>query len=214
MRLAGDLLAFRQDRLGIRQGDRGRPALVPLHHPGHQLVGQLPVFLVQGIPLRLADLLDHDLFGGLGGHALRDFLGRQRHAIVGAGDRAVLAIDLQHDVLVFPVVLLGGRNQRCLDALEDDLFIDVLFAVDRVYDPQQFAGVHRFLSSLTRGDSRARTTSTQGDTSTHHARSWDAPRRRQSIRTPTLTPAPRKKTGTKVAQKPHRCRNSAGSATA
>jgi hypothetical protein len=41
-------------------------------------------------------------------------------------------------------VFFGRGDQGRLDALEDDFLVDVLFAVDRVNDPQQFAGVHRF----------------------------------------------------------------------
>ena len=47
------------------------------------------------------------------------------------------------DVFFFAVVLFGGGDQRRFDALEDDLLVDVLVAVDRVNDPQQFAGIHR-----------------------------------------------------------------------
>jgi len=61
---------------------------------------------------------------------------------VGPGNRAVLAVDMDHDVFVFAEVLLGGGDQRRFDALEDDFFIDVFVAVDRVNDPQHFAGVH------------------------------------------------------------------------
>ena len=66
--------------------------------------------------------------------------GIQRHAVVRAADRAVIAIDMDDDVLFFAVVFLGGRDQGRFDAFEDDLLVDVLVAVDRVDDPKQFVG--------------------------------------------------------------------------
>ena len=42
----------------------------------------------------------------------------------------------------FAVVLLGGRDQGRFDALEDDFLVDVLVAVDRVDDAQQFIWIH------------------------------------------------------------------------
>ena len=59
-------------------------------------------------------------------------------------DRPVLAIDDDLDVFLFAVVFFGGGDQRRFDALEDDLLGDVLVAVDRVNDPEQFAGIHRW----------------------------------------------------------------------
>ena len=65
---------------------------------------------------------------------LGHFGGVHRHAVVGAADRAVGAIDLNDDLRLFAVVLLGGRDQGRLDAVEDDLLVDILIAVDRVDD--------------------------------------------------------------------------------
>ena len=39
-------------------------------------------------------------------------------------------------------MLLGGRDERRLDAFEDDFLVDVLVAVDRIDDPQHFVGIH------------------------------------------------------------------------
>ena len=68
--------------------------------------------------------------------------GGQGNAVVGPGDAAVLAIDGDHDVLFFAVVLLGGGHQGRFDGLEEDLLVDVLLAVDRIDDPQDFARIH------------------------------------------------------------------------
>ena len=65
-----------------------------------------------------------------------------------AADRAVGAVDLDDDFGFFAVVLLGGGDQRRLDALEDDLFVDILIAMDRVDDAKQFVGVHSLSLSL------------------------------------------------------------------
>ena len=46
----------------------------------------------------------------------------------------------------FAVVLLGGGDQRRFDALEDDLLVDILIAVDRVDDPQNLVRIHKSLS--------------------------------------------------------------------
>ena len=59
-----------------------------------------------------------------------------------AADGAVGAVDLDDDLRLFSVVFLGGGDQRRLDPLEDDLFVDILIAVDRVDDAKQFVGVH------------------------------------------------------------------------
>ncbi len=58
---------------------------------------QLVVFVVQGVALRLADLLDHHLLGGLGADAADGFFGIERLAVAGGGDRAVFAVDLDFD---------------------------------------------------------------------------------------------------------------------
>jgi len=75
-----------------------------------------------------------DAFGHLGGI--------HRHAVASAADKTVGAVDRDDNLSLLSVVLLGGRNQRGFDALEDDLFVDILIAVDRVDDTKQFVGVH------------------------------------------------------------------------
>ncbi len=134
MRFAGDLFALGQYRLDVGQRDGGGAAFVALNDAGDQLPAQLFVFVVQGVPLGLANLLDHHLLGGLGADALGDFGGVHRHAIVAAANRTGGAINHDDDVGFFPVVLLGGGNQGRFDPLEDDLFVDILIAMDRIDD--------------------------------------------------------------------------------
>ena len=62
-------------------------------------------------------------------------------------NRTVFAVDLDDDVGFFAVVLLGGRDERSLDPLEHDLFVDVLIAMDRIDDSQNFLGIHGNLSA-------------------------------------------------------------------
>ena len=59
-----------------------------------------------------------------------------------AVNRTVFAVDLHDDVGFFAVVLLGGRDERSLDPLEDDFLVDVLVAMDRIDDSQNFLGIH------------------------------------------------------------------------
>ena len=123
------------------------PAFVALNDAGDQLPLEFLVFVVQGVAFRLADFLDHHLLGGLGADPLGHFGGVHGHAVVGAVDGAVGAVDRDDDVRLFSVVFLGGRDQRRLDPLEDDLFVDIFIAVDRVDDAKQLVGVHSILLS-------------------------------------------------------------------
>ena len=84
MRFAGDLFAAGQDGLDVAQRDGGGSTLVALDDAGDQLVHQFRVLVEQGVAFRLADLLDHDLLGGLGADPLGDVLGRQDRAVVHA----------------------------------------------------------------------------------------------------------------------------------
>ena len=114
---------------------------VALHHAGDHLADQLVIFVVQSVALGLANLLDHHLLGGLR-DAADGLLGIEGNAVVRAADRAVFAVDVDDDVFFFAVLLLGGRDQRRLDGAEDDFLVDVLVAMDRVDDSQQFVGIH------------------------------------------------------------------------
>ena len=142
MRFAGDLFSTGEDRLDIAQGHGRRAALVTLDYAGNQLAFQFVVFLEQRISLGLADLLDHHLLGRLRADPLGHLFRREGLAVVQSGNCPVFAIDRYRDILLFAVVLLGGRYQGRFDALEDDFLVDVLVAMDRVDNPQQFGRVH------------------------------------------------------------------------
>ncbi len=140
--LAGDLFALWEDGLGVGQGDGGGAAFVALDDAGDELILLLHVFVEERVAFRLADLLNHDLLGGLGGDPLGDLLRRQGDAVVDAGDGPILAIDGDHDVLFFAIVTFGGGHQGRFHGLEESLLVDVLLAVDRIDDPQDFARIH------------------------------------------------------------------------
>ena len=147
VRLAGNLLAARQDGFDVGQLHGRRAAFVALDDAADHVADELGVFVVQGVALRLADLLDHHLLGGLGADAADGFFRVELAPVVGCPNRAVFAVDVHHDVGFFAVVLLGGRDQRSLDPLEDDFLVDVLIAVDRIDDSQDFLGIHGNLSA-------------------------------------------------------------------
>ena len=62
-------------------------------------------------------------------------------------NRTVFAVDIHDDIGFFAVVLLGGRDERSLDPLEHDFLVDVLIAMDRIDDSQNFLGIHGNLSA-------------------------------------------------------------------
>ncbi len=148
VRFAGNLLALGQDCLGVSKGYRRGAPLVALDDTGHELVAQFVVLFVERVALRLANPLDHDLLGGLSADPLCHFGRIHGGPVARPGDRTIGAVDLDNDLLIFAEVLLRRRDQGRLDSLEDDFFIDVFVAVDRVNDPQHFARVHRVSLSL------------------------------------------------------------------
>src|SRR5207248_3867336 len=104
--------------------------------------------------LGLADLLDHDLLGALGGDPA-EFAGVDHLVALGRLDLAGHAVDGDDDFRLVGLDLflgaaavgpLGRQLQRGLDPLEDDLLGDVLFAVHGVHDPQNVRPVHRRFS--------------------------------------------------------------------
>jgi hypothetical protein len=143
VRLAGDLLAARQNGFAVLQGDRGGPPLIALHDPRDELTLFLVVFVVQRVAFGLADLLNDDLLGGLSDDSAQRLAFVERGAVVRAGDRTVGAIDTDDDLLVLAVLLIGRGNQRRHDGLEHDLFFNVLVAMNRIDDSQQFARIHK-----------------------------------------------------------------------
>ena len=82
VRLAGNLLAAGQDRFDVAERDGGGAAFVALDDAADHLADQLGVFVEERVALRLADLLDHHLLGGLGGDAADGFFGVERLAVV------------------------------------------------------------------------------------------------------------------------------------
>src|SRR5262245_11425203 len=66
--LAGDLLAPGQDGVGLAQIDYDGPPLEPLDRSGDQVAALILEFIVEAVPLGLADLLDDYLLGRLGGN--------------------------------------------------------------------------------------------------------------------------------------------------
>ena len=147
--LARNLFAARQQPLRLAEADDRRPALDLGHGSGHDLIAELGVFVVQGVPFRLANLLDHHLFGGLSRNSPEQIA--QRIGINGLPVRldrrvAVTAIDVNLDLIVFAEVLARGRQDRLLDALEHDLLVDALVAMNRVHDAKQLGTVHFNLS--------------------------------------------------------------------
>lgn len=65
------------------------------------------IFVVQGVPLGLADFLNHHLLGRLRHDPAHGLFRVERNAVVGAGDRAVFAVDLDDNVLFFAVLLFS-----------------------------------------------------------------------------------------------------------
>ena len=72
-----------------------------------------------------------------------------------AGDGAVVPVDMQDDFLIFAVLLFGGGDQGGFDRLEDDFLVDILIAVDRIHDSQDFAGIHSWSTNKKTGTSPA-----------------------------------------------------------
>src|SRR5262249_22660142 len=128
VRLAGDLLAAGQDRLGLAQADDGGAALVALDGAVDQVALHGAVDVEDRGGLGLADFLDHDLLGGLGGDAAQ--LGRLDDLLAALGVHlAGVAVDDDLDALLLAVLLFHGQLHGGLDALEDDLARDALLVV-------------------------------------------------------------------------------------
>ena len=139
---AGDLFATGQDCFDVGKRHRCRTAFVALHHAADHLADQLGIFVVQGVSFRLADFLDHHLFGGLSADSTDRLFGVEGFSVTGGGNFAALAVDSNKDFRFFSIMFLGGRNQRGLDAFEYDLLGDVFVAVNRIHDSQYFSRVH------------------------------------------------------------------------
>jgi hypothetical protein len=110
--------------------------LEPLDRPGDQLAALVLELVVEAVALGLADLLDDDLLGRLGGDAA-EVRRVDRLTVLDGLDLAQIPVDADLDVLGVRVMLLGRRGQRRLDPLEEHLLGDVLVAVDAVDDADQ-----------------------------------------------------------------------------
>ncbi len=151
VRFAGDLLAARQNGFAVGQRDRGGAVFVALHDAGDELPDFTVVLVIERVAFGFADLLDDDLLSGLSADAADRFFLVEQFAVVRGRDGAVLPIDRDGDLFVLAVVLLGGGDQRGLNRLENDLFVDVLFAMDRVDDSQKFLSIHHPLTYARNG---------------------------------------------------------------
>ena len=134
--LAGDLLAARQDGVGLAEVDDDRPPLEPLHGPGHQVAALILEFVEEAVAFGLADLLDDDLLGRLGGDPAQ--FGRiHLDAILGRVDRARIRIDADIDLGRLGIMLACGGGEGRLDPFEKNILGDILIAVDAIDNADQ-----------------------------------------------------------------------------
>ena len=115
--LPRDLLAPRQDRVGLAEVDDDRPPLEPLHRPGHQVAALILEFVEQAIAFGLPDLLDDHLLGGLGGDPAQL---RRIHLdpILGCFDGTIIWIDADLDLARLGIMLACGGSESRLDPFE------------------------------------------------------------------------------------------------
>ena len=88
----GNLLAARQDAVGLAQVDDDRAALEPLHRPGDQVANLVLELVEQAVALGFADLLDDHLLGCLRGDPPQ-LGGVHLGPVLGGVDCTGLAID-------------------------------------------------------------------------------------------------------------------------
>ena len=135
VRLAGNLLASREDRHRAPQVYRERPAFIARDRSRYDLTYALRVFIENRSALVLADLLDHDLLGGLRGDPAQRF-----HvdglALVRSRDFARKPVDDHYAVFRRTEALVRGGDHREFEILEDAVLVDVLVATDRVNNAQ------------------------------------------------------------------------------
>jgi hypothetical protein len=145
--LAGNLLASGEDRFDFADIDGNDASFISLNDTDNKRSPLCDVFVEEGVSLRLSDFLDHDLFCCLGGDsAERDginvFAGGRR------GDFTRFTIHMHLQIGFLTEMLSSGGQVRRFNAIENDLSLDVLVAVDGIDDPQEFA-VHSFLPTRT-----------------------------------------------------------------
>ena len=144
VRLARYLFSAGENGFDIGKSHGCGATVVAMDDTGDQLIHKFHVLVVESITLCLADLLDHHLLGCLRADSLGNRFRSELVAIVRPIDLARISIDGYDNFLVFTIMLLGGRNERSLDAVEYDRLVNVLVTVNCVNNPQQFVGIHRF----------------------------------------------------------------------
>ena len=121
-----------------------RTAFDPLHDAVDHVVDLAAEFLDQGIPFRLADLLNNHLLGRLGPDAADRVVVQRIPVDDGLHDSAG-SVNLDDDLRFLAKLASGGRHECSFDRLKDDLRVDVLLAVKRVDDSQQLVRIHNVI---------------------------------------------------------------------
>ena len=149
--LARDLLGAGHEALGAVDLDNEGAALVALSDAGGDLADALGELLVDGVPLVLPELLDHDLLEGLGGDA-SEAAGVELDGLAVAfeGHLPGEAVELAGELLGVEgvVVLARGGHHRELEVVDEVLAVDASVAGDGVDDAEHFLSVHAHGGSL------------------------------------------------------------------
>ncbi len=146
VRFTGDLFAARQKGLGLAHRDDGGPPLEALDGAEDEIALLGEVLAEDGVALFLADALDDELLGRLGGDAA-EFIGREHLLAFAHRDGAAGAIDNDLDAFLVLELLVDGQAHCLLDVEEDHLLVHSLFAVEKVHRPQQIRAVHGVIPS-------------------------------------------------------------------
>ena len=128
MRFTGNLLAARQDGFDRPQGHGRGTAFSSLNDARNHLADLFLEFVDQRIAFGFADLLNDYLLCRLSANS-PDHLGIDHFAVTGPLQGTCFAVDRDHDVRLFAVLLSRSRNKRRLDRLKDVLRIDVLVSM-------------------------------------------------------------------------------------
>src|SRR5690606_6185544 len=135
MLLTGNLLTARHDPFAAAEGDDHRAAFEAGDGAGDNRADAIFKFFVNAASLILADELDHDLLGGLGGDAPQDV---QRDLIIVAPGANIAGAAFENHLElrgVFRVELLAQRGgDGLLDVDVDLLALDVLVSSNTVDD--------------------------------------------------------------------------------
>ena len=118
--LAGDLLAARQQGVGLAQVDDGGAPLEPLDGAGDQVALLVLELVEEAVALGLADLLDDHLLGGLGGDPA-ERLGVEFVVAVSGDDVAGGPVDADEHAFLDLEVAFGGQLMAASMPSKDDL---------------------------------------------------------------------------------------------